>query len=203
MIMIKKITYFGVILLIIIFLVFYCFWIYPTLPRNINPYPLIDNKSIAKHWSLTFQDSSNLTDNNSLTTKDMGFLIPIQAPANYHGYSSRQIDICKFKTNYGALKKYNISKVVFTDSLNYKLYKEGGNSIDKFFIIYKTKKCINHNHGLPIGTYIKPDVKTCFLKNNLFITTSISEFSDNIFFGSNYIEEMNADILFISDYLKK
>jgi hypothetical protein len=58
---------------------------------------------------------------------------------------------------------------------------------------------MNTNHGIPVGVITSPEILIGFLKENVVIIVSYTAYRDD----TDYVKEVNEDILWVSDLLKR
>jgi hypothetical protein len=112
----------------------------------------------------------------------------------------RKVQISRFDTNQGAIDEYQLNKRTFTQGADWKLYKEEGSETNRYFSAYKAP-WVNTNHGIPIGVITSPKILIAFLKRNILVVISYDSYCSDS--DTDYIREVNEDILYVSDILKK
>ena len=110
----------------------------------------------------------------------------------------QQIALFQYSTMAESEAEYQSYKNTFTESSEDRLYKEFGDESNKYFIAYKVIH-FNRNHGIPMGFINHPDIIICFKKNNYFLYTSYSTYSDN---KPDYVTHINSNLIYLSEALK-
>jgi hypothetical protein len=170
----------------------YFIWVYPSLPRGINAYPLLNIKIDSNLDLLSiYPNKVKLYE----LMPDVNNIMSFTSSVNTNIAYNRNIEIHQFVSNREAIERYETSKRAFLDR---KLYKEEGTNSNKYYITYMPTH-LNYNHGIPIDIVTKSKVAVGFLKNNLFISINYSTLVHN---ESNYINEINEDIIYASKILQ-
>jgi hypothetical protein len=129
---------------------------------------------------------------------EMLIIIPPHAPQS--GLSNpvfRSVEIYRSDTRSAARTEYEDNKRTFTRG-DWKLYQEQGSDSNKYFSAYKAP-WMNTNHGIPVGVITSPEILIGFLKENVVIIVSYTAYRDD----TDYVKEVNEDILWVSDLLKR
>lgn len=167
-------------------------------PEWIDPIPLYTIK-LPKGLDVLANIPSDVHTNSpefsSVEDGAMIFVHPLNA-TNEDVY--RTIEIYQFYWAKEALQEYENYKEIFSDGENNNLYKSDGKDNERYFMAYKSAR-INRNHGFAIGIINAPDITLWFLKNNIFISISYHGYENY----DSYVEEMNSDVVYVADILKR
>lgn len=181
---------------------FYLKWPKPSTPEGTNPYPIFNTDFQNPVIISVEKIPSSISGIRMIKEKNynrISIKLPKYGDIDKYEYDVfKGADIIEFNSNKEATDEYIKYKETFTDESEYwKLYKEEGNSTNKFFIAYKTTE-IYYNHLIPSGIRTSPEIIIVYLKNNIFVTVSYTGYKNY----NNYIKEINIDIVYVSDILK-
>lgn len=109
----------------------------------------------------------------------------------------RSVSVVQFGTKQSAQEAYISHKRIFAETGYGRLYEEGGTEDNKYFSAYEPVH-FDYNHGIPCGIITSPHITAVFLKNNMLIVVSYTGYRNY----DNYVQEMNEDIIYVSEVLK-
>jgi hypothetical protein len=109
----------------------------------------------------------------------------------------RQIEISRFMSDSAALVYYHMYEKDFTRG-DWRPFKRDGSGANRYFSGYRPP-WMDTNHGIPVGVVDYPDILVAYLKRNVVIVVAYNDYVD----APNYVADMNADIVFVADLVKR
>jgi hypothetical protein len=187
-----------------------CAWVYPhKTPEGVNVVPILSVKvsndfhQIAKVKILLPKAllPSETDNQNPLFTPDPNVVVFNRKSDDAQTTEIfRSFEFHQFDNSEAARLAYLAHKRQFTDQeYDWRLFKEEGTPENMYFSAYRAP-WMDTNHGVPTGHIVNhPEILIAFLKRNLLIVVSYISYRNE----GDYVQQINEDISYISDLLRK